>query len=100
MESDKHEHALQVLQDLCQLSSNYLIPYADYLNILGRPDLATEVALELFRQEQTNLPALIKVVQYSHKAGLQGVFEDALEVALSMDSQHPELLVYLNSNPS
>ncbi|MEA1988095.1 MAG: 6-hydroxymethylpterin diphosphokinase MptE-like protein [Pseudomonadota bacterium] len=100
MESDKHEHALQALQDLCQLSSDYLIPYADYLNILGRPDLAAEVALELFKQEQTNLPALIKVVHYSHKAGLEELFVDALEVALSMDSQHPELLAYLNTNPS
>jgi len=100
MESDKHEHALQTLQDLCQLSNDYLIPYADYLNILGRPDLAAEVALELFKQEQSNLPALIKVVHYSHKADMQELFADALEVALSMDSQHPELLAYVNSNPA
>lgn len=97
MQGEQHEQALQTLQTLCQYSKDYLIPYADYLNILGRPDLATEVALELFRSEQTNLPALIKVVHYAHKAGLNDVFTDALNVALSMDPNHPELLMYVNT---
>lgn len=95
MKTEKHDKALKTLQDLCGLSADYMIPYADYLNILGRPDLAAEVALELFKQEQTNLPALIKVVHYSHKAGLNDIFSDALSVALSMDASHPELQSYL-----
>lgn len=94
MKTEQHDKALKTLQDLCELSADYMIPYADYLNILGRPDLATEVALELFRQEQTNLPALIKVVHYAHKAGLNDVFSDALSVALSIDPFHPELQSY------
>jgi|GEM_PF-5161369 len=98
MQREQHEKALETLQILCKYSKDYLLTYADYLNILGRPDLATEAALELFRQEQTNLPALIKVVHFANKAGLKEVFSDALNVALSMDPNHPELMVYLQTH--
>lgn len=93
---ENHEKALEALQILCEYSDDYLIPYADYLNILGRPDLAAEVALTLFRKEPTNLPALLKVVHFAHAAGLGDLFDDALEVARSMDPKHPELQAYLH----
>ena len=92
---ENHEKALEALQILCEYSDDYLIPYADYLNILGRPDLAAEVALTLFRKEPGNLPALLKVVHFAHAAGLGDLFDDALEVARSMDPNHPELQAYL-----
>lgn len=94
--NENHEKALETLQLLCEYSDDYLIPYADYLNILGRPELAAEVALTLFRKEPNNLPALLKVVHFSYAAGLGDLFDDALEVASSMDANHPELQRYLH----
>ncbi|MDR9499368.1 MAG: DUF115 domain-containing protein, partial [Hydrogenovibrio sp.] len=57
MATAQHDKALKMLQDLCAFSDDYIIPYADYLNLLGRPDLATDLALELFKKDTENFPA-------------------------------------------
>lgn len=95
MASEQHEQALQALQELCQYSDDYLIPYADYLQLLGRADLATELTLELFKKDTNNFFVLLKLVHFSHAAKQTAIFNDALTVALEQKPDHPELQPYV-----
>jgi len=92
----QHEQALQALQELCQYSDDYIIPYADYLQLMGRADLATELTWALFRKDTDNFFVLLKLVHYAFAAKQMDVFNDALNVALEKQPNHPELQPYLN----
>ena len=95
MALEQHEEALKALEVLCQYSDDYLIPYADYLQLMGRADLATELTWALFRKDIDNFFVLLKLVHYAFAAKQMDVFNDAMNVALERQPNHPELQPYL-----
>lgn len=96
IQHNQHEDALILLEELCSYSLDYMLPYSDYLALLGHIELSFNV-LQIFLQNQPeHLMAWLKLSQLALQLERKDEAIRALESAQKLDPDNPQLHKLLN----
>lgn len=88
----EYEQALLVLEALCGFSLDFMVPYADMLNLLGNTPLAIEVLQLYINQKPKSVDARLKLAQlYMDRADFQQA-KQVLQDLLAVDEENKAAL--------
>lgn len=91
MQSEQHEKVLIFLENLCEFSLEYMLPYADYLALLGQNDFAYEVLKTFVKEHPEHFSALLKLAELALKTGRNDEAITSLQQALELEPNNPQV---------
>ena len=80
MDRMDQEAALPLLEQLCQYSLDYMISYADLLDVMGQKENSVRVLVMYAQQHPDNIGVLLKVAQRQAELGLQDLAKETLQL--------------------
>lgn len=92
MKNEQHNDSLAYLEELCGYSLDYLLPYSDYLALIGQYGFAHEVLSVYVQKFPDHLMAWLKLAELAIKMGSKDAAVNALEAAEKLDPQNPQIL--------
>lgn len=100
MEQRNHQASLETLEALCRYSLDYMVPYADLLDLLGQSEMSIEVLKLYVSQNPGKLNAQLKLAQKLIQLNQNYEAENILQTVLEKEPENQtakHLLKILNS---
>jgi len=91
MQSNQHEQVLIYLEGLIEFSLEYMLPYADYLALLGQDEFAYSVIDSFVKQFPEHFSALLKLAEFALKVGKTSEAIEALKAAEQLEPNNPQV---------
>ena len=91
IKANQQEKVLICLEGLCEFSFEYMLPYADYLALLGQDEFAYNVVATFSKQAPEHFSGLLKLAEFSLKIGKSAEALKALEQAEKLDPNNPQV---------
>lgn len=91
MKADEHEQVLIYLEGLCEFSLEYMLPYSDYLALLGQDEFAYAVMDSFTKRMPEHFSGFLKLAELALKTGKTPEALQALEAAKDLDSDNPQV---------
>jgi len=91
MQANQHEQVLIYLEGLIEFSFEYMLPYADYLALLGQDEFAYGVVDAFTKQMPEHFSALLKLAEFALKVGKTEEALLALQAAEKLEPNNPQV---------
>jgi len=91
MQANQQEQVLIYLEGLCEFSLEYMLPYADYLALLGQDEFAYNVVDAFSKQSPEHFSALLKLAEFALKVGKTSEALQALQSAEQLAPDNPQV---------
>jgi len=91
MKANQQEQVLICLEGLCEFSIEYMLPYADYLALLGQDEFAYNVVDAFSKKSPEHFSGLLKLAEFALKVGKQPEAVKALQDAEILEPNNPQV---------
>jgi len=91
MQANQHEQVLIYLEGLIEFSFEYMLPYADYLALLGQDEFAYGVVDAFTKKMPGHFSALLKLAEFALKVGKTAEALQALQAAEQLEPNNPQV---------
>jgi predicted Zn-dependent protease len=88
IKQEKYDEALLVLEALCGYSLDFMLPYADMLNLLGNRAAAMEVLGMYISQKPKAIDARIKLAQWQIEANQTAQAQQTLNQVIDLNPEN------------
>ncbi|MBN2864659.1 MAG: motility associated factor glycosyltransferase family protein [Thiotrichales bacterium] len=91
MLADQQDQVLIHFEHLCEFSIEYMLPYADYLTLLGQNEFAFAVMHAFIQKSPEHFSGLLKLAELALKVGKAAEALDALKQAEALQPNNPQV---------